>query len=99
MFNKNYIIYRYLKSIFPKAEETLILDILANKDDNVQKASEELIGMGFTKKDTSIQKKKDKETPQPVKKVVTIMKTTEEKMQCKLYSDLINKLMVLKSIK
>ncbi|XP_013147475.1 PREDICTED: uncharacterized protein LOC106110260 isoform X2 [Papilio polytes] len=74
---------KYLKSIFPKAEETLILDILANKDDNVQKASEELIGMGFTKKDTSIQKKKDKETPQPVKKVVTIMKTTEEKMQLK----------------
>ncbi|XP_045542006.1 uncharacterized protein LOC106717087 isoform X1 [Papilio machaon] len=74
---------KYLKSIFPKAEETLILDILANKDDNVQKASEELISMGFTKKDTSIQKKKDKETPKPVKKVVTIMKTSEEKMQLK----------------
>ncbi|XP_072930875.1 uncharacterized protein [Epargyreus clarus] len=77
---------KYLKSIFPKAEETLILDILANKDNNVQKASEELISMGFTKKETIIaqQKKKDKTTtPQPPKKVVTIMKTPEEKNELK----------------
>ncbi|XP_063837913.1 uncharacterized protein LOC135086990 [Ostrinia nubilalis] len=71
---------KYLKSIFPKAEETLILDVLANKDNNVQKASEELITMGFTKKETIIKKK---ETPLPPKKVVTIMKTLEEKNQLK----------------
>ncbi|XP_039763618.1 uncharacterized protein LOC120636275 isoform X2 [Pararge aegeria] len=71
---------KYLKSVFPKAEETVILDILANKDNNVQKASEELISMGFTKKETILaqQKKKDKETPPPPKKVI-IMKTAEEK--------------------
>ncbi|CAH2035702.1 unnamed protein product, partial [Iphiclides podalirius] len=76
---------KYLKSIFPKAEETLILDVLANKDNNVQKASEDLIGMGFTKKETLMNqnKKKEKETPQPIKKVVTIMKTLEEKMELK----------------
>ncbi|XP_060809874.1 uncharacterized protein LOC106129540 isoform X1 [Amyelois transitella] len=76
---------KYLKSIFPKAEETLILDVLANKDNNVQKASEELISMGFNKKETVIvkEKKKEKETPQPPKKVVTIMKTLEEKNQLK----------------
>ncbi|XP_028177681.1 uncharacterized protein LOC114365345 isoform X2 [Ostrinia furnacalis] len=74
---------KYLKSIFPKAEETLILDVLANKDNNVQKASEELITMGFTKKETIIKKKdKEKETLPP-KKVVTIMKTLEEKNQLK----------------
>ncbi|CAK1588441.1 unnamed protein product [Parnassius mnemosyne] len=75
---------KYIKSIFPKAEETLILDVLANKDNNVQKASEELIGMGFAKKETIMnqQKKKEKETPQPAKKV-TILKTLEEKNELK----------------
>ncbi|XP_063634521.1 uncharacterized protein LOC134805149 [Cydia splendana] len=62
------------------SEETLILDVLANKDNNVQKASEELLTMGFTKKE--IVKKKE-ETPQPVKKVVTIVKTAEEKNELK----------------
>ncbi|XP_063372912.1 uncharacterized protein LOC134660954 [Cydia amplana] len=76
---------KYLKSVFPKAEETLILDVLANKDNNVQKASEELLTMGFTKKASlshGIVKKKE-ETPQPVKKVVTIVKTAEEKNELK----------------
>ncbi|XP_041987529.1 uncharacterized protein LOC121739239 isoform X2 [Aricia agestis] len=70
---------KYMKSIFPKAEETLILDVLANKDNNVQKASEELITMGFNKKETLVSAQKKKESPQPPKKVVTIMKTLEEK--------------------
>ncbi|XP_047040859.1 uncharacterized protein LOC124645146 isoform X3 [Helicoverpa zea] len=73
---------KYLKSIFPKAEETLILDVLANKDNNVQKASEELIGMGFNKKETIVQQKKEA-TPLPQKKVVTIMKTMAEKEELK----------------
>jgi hypothetical protein len=78
--------FRYLKSIFPKAEETLILDVLANKDNNVQKASEELISMGFPKKETIINiPKKEKETPQPPKKVVTILMTLEEKNQRKCF--------------
>ncbi|CAH0703172.1 unnamed protein product [Spodoptera exigua] len=74
---------KYLKSIFPKAEETLILDVLANKDNNVQKASEELIGMGFSKKETVISTQKKEPTPQPQKKVVTIMKTFAEKCELK----------------
>ncbi|XP_032526950.2 uncharacterized protein LOC116777493 isoform X2 [Danaus plexippus] len=76
---------KYLKSVFPKAEETLILDVLANKDNNVQKASEELISMGFSKKETVFiqQKKKEKTTPQPPKKVVTIVKSIEEKKELK----------------
>lgn len=71
---------RYLNTIFPKADETLILDVLSNKDNNVQKATEELLRMGFTKKETTITKPAiKKETPPPPKKVVTIMRTTEEK--------------------
>lgn len=49
-------INRYLKSIFPKAEETLLLDILANGDNNVQIASEKLISMGYEKRDTTAPK-------------------------------------------
>ncbi|CAG4942775.1 unnamed protein product [Colias eurytheme] len=76
---------KYLKSVFPKAEETLILDVLANKDNNVQMASEELITMGFNKKETIMgPKKKEKETPQPVKKTVPVIKTIEEKNELKL---------------
>ncbi|XP_026331939.1 uncharacterized protein LOC113239236 isoform X2 [Hyposmocoma kahamanoa] len=75
---------KYLKSIFPKAEETLILDVLTNRDNNVLKASEELLSKGFSKKEpVALPKKKEKETPQPPKKVVTIMKTTAEKNELK----------------
>ncbi|XP_068618637.1 uncharacterized protein [Battus philenor] len=76
---------KYLKSVFPKAEETLILDILANKDNNVQKASEELIGMGFVKKETIINqpKKTDKKSPQPAPNIVPIKKTLDEKVELK----------------
>lgn len=42
---------RYMKNVFPKADETLLLDILANSDNNVQKASETLIAMGYVKRD------------------------------------------------
>ncbi|XP_045531448.1 uncharacterized protein LOC123718734 isoform X5 [Pieris brassicae] len=73
---------KYLKSVFPKAEETLILDVLANKDNNVQMASEELITMGFSKKQTVIIPVKQ-ESPPPVKKAITLMKTTEERNQIK----------------
>ncbi|XP_054084466.1 uncharacterized protein LOC105220781 isoform X2 [Zeugodacus cucurbitae] len=42
---------RYLKTIFPKADEMVLLDILASSDNNVQTASEKLISMGYTKRD------------------------------------------------
>ena len=31
---------RYLKSVFPTVEEYLLLDVLANSDNNVQKAAD-----------------------------------------------------------
>lgn len=42
---------RYLKSQFTKCEETIILDVLAMVDNNVQKASEQLARMGYEKKE------------------------------------------------
>lgn len=40
-----------MKSIFPKAEETVILDVLANNDNNIQKTSDVLKEMGYEKRD------------------------------------------------
>ncbi|KAM8709593.1 hypothetical protein ACLKA7_016407 [Drosophila subpalustris] len=42
---------RYMKNIFPKADEMLLLDTLANADNNVQFASEKLISLGYIKRD------------------------------------------------
>ncbi|XP_031631281.1 uncharacterized protein LOC116345757 isoform X5 [Contarinia nasturtii] len=50
------LLKKYLKSIYPKAEEMLLLDILANADNNVQKASEKLSSMGYEKRDTTTPK-------------------------------------------
>ncbi|XP_044766472.1 uncharacterized protein LOC123322590 isoform X3 [Coccinella septempunctata] len=80
---------KYMKSIFPKAEETLILEILSNHDNNIQKSSEKLREMGFEKKDSlkisqqkyemQIKSEEDKEedpkSPSPIPKVLT----TQEK--------------------
>lgn len=40
-----------MKLVFPKADETLLLDVLANSDNNVQKASEKIISLGYVKKE------------------------------------------------
>ncbi|CAB0001132.1 unnamed protein product [Nesidiocoris tenuis] len=44
--------YRYLKSVFPVVEETVLLDTLCSADNNVTHATERLINLGFNKKDT-----------------------------------------------
>ncbi|XP_012158151.1 putative GPI-anchored protein pfl2 isoform X2 [Ceratitis capitata] len=45
------LLKKYMKTIFPKADEMVLLDILASSDNNVQTASEKLISMGYTKRD------------------------------------------------
>lgn len=40
-----------MKNIFPKADEMLLLDVLANADNHVQFASEKLISLGYSKRD------------------------------------------------
>lgn len=85
---------RYLKSIFPKADETLLLDILANADNNVQIASEKLLSMGYEKRDNTAPKLTNRNreeqvmrdrkiaelTPPPQPKI----KTNDEKIKSKL---------------
>ncbi|XP_020300503.1 uncharacterized protein LOC109864068 isoform X2 [Pseudomyrmex gracilis] len=60
---------RYLKNIFPKVDETILLDILEQSDNNVQKASEKLINLGYEKRNPTLPakalaKKKEKEQAQ-----------------------------------
>ena len=40
---------KYLKGIFPAAEETFLLDVLQSCENNVQKASEKLTMKGFSR--------------------------------------------------
>ena len=41
-----------MKSVFPTVEEYLLLDVLSNSDNNVQKAADRLVKMGYVKRDT-----------------------------------------------
>lgn len=76
--------------MFNKADETVILEVLASCDNNVQRASEQLKQMGFEKRDTpgapkvSNRAKEDKTPkkptlPTPPPKI----KSVEEKKRCK----------------
>lgn len=58
--------YRYLKSVFPKVDETILLDVLEQSDNNVQKASEKLVDLGYEKRNPilstrAVAKKKEEE--------------------------------------
>ena len=54
--NSYFSIHRYLKSVFPTVEEYLLLDVLSNSDNNVQKAADKLVKMGYVKRDTPSKK-------------------------------------------
>ncbi|KFM57416.1 hypothetical protein X975_20412, partial [Stegodyphus mimosarum] len=45
---------RYLKLVFPECDEAVLFDVLNNCDNNAQEASNRLIGMGYSKRDTPI---------------------------------------------
>ncbi|XP_060520465.1 uncharacterized protein LOC132698433 isoform X4 [Cylas formicarius] len=88
------LLKKYMKSIFPNADETVILEVLQNNDSNIQKTSETLKEMGYSKKDHF-----KPATPKPDVKVdspagtnepdqthklpAPKMKTSEEKQQMK----------------
>lgn len=79
--NRNYVFpCRYLKSIYPKAEEMLLLDILANADNNVQKASEKLSSMGYEKRDTTAPKPTNRSREEQVLKERTQRESTPPPM-------------------
>jgi len=44
--------FRYLKGVFPTVEEYLLLDVLANTENNVQKTSDKLSKMGYVRRET-----------------------------------------------
>ncbi|XP_019874371.1 uncharacterized protein LOC109602451 isoform X3 [Aethina tumida] len=81
---------RYMKSIFPQAEETIILEILQSNDNNIQKSSEVLKDMGFEKKDAvkaaqqKMEAKKEEDKIEEIKEdkpptPPPILRTLEEK--------------------
>lgn len=85
-----------MKSLFPKPDETIILDVLASNDNDIQKTTEALKQMGFEKKETKkLSKRKVQETPEEQKKptdehdcksaipVVPKLKTLAEKEKSK----------------
>ncbi|XP_044732894.1 uncharacterized protein LOC123295562 isoform X2 [Chrysoperla carnea] len=83
---------RYMKSIFPSVEETILLDVLTSNENNVQKASEALLEMGYEKKDMKPPKlqqtksEEDKANATDTSKEPTPpprMKTLEEKAKIK----------------
>ncbi|PSN52977.1 hypothetical protein C0J52_01127 [Blattella germanica] len=77
--------HSYLKSVFPKAEETLLLDILSNSDNNVQKATEKLIAMGFEKRDTPpprlTLRRKEEEQQKAISETQPVMPTPPPRMK------------------
>ncbi|XP_024085586.1 uncharacterized protein LOC112128050, partial [Cimex lectularius] len=83
---------RYLKSVFPVVEETILLDTLCNSDNNVTHATERLLHLGFNKKDTPPPRVslKKKEQPDDVREIPLrppfrpgVTKTEEEKKEMK----------------
>lgn len=76
--------------MFPKADENIILDVLAMVENNVQKASEQLKTMGYEKKEMTPAPRlshRKKEEHQPKKEAIEPtpppkMKTAEEKKKC-----------------
>ncbi|KAI5734131.1 hypothetical protein M8J77_002813 [Diaphorina citri] len=85
---------RYLKSVFPVVEDTVLLDTLSGSDNNVVKATEALLTLGFTKKLNNVPstpritlsgedelKKEEREKEEEARKLAALsrMKTLEEK--------------------
>ncbi|OAD55908.1 BAG family molecular chaperone regulator 3 [Eufriesea mexicana] len=82
---------RYLKNVFPKVEETMLLDILEQSDNNVQKASEKLIDLGYEKRNPtapkSLRKKEEEQIKNEQQTAPTPpprMKSLEEKNKMKM---------------
>ncbi|XP_028150743.1 uncharacterized protein LOC114344088 isoform X5 [Diabrotica virgifera virgifera] len=86
---------RYMKSIFPRADEMIILDVLQGNENNIQKTSEVLKDMGFERKDTvkvaqqkldakREQERREEEQEVTVAVVQPRVKTSEEKQRVKV---------------
>ncbi|XP_076629558.1 uncharacterized protein LOC143345879 isoform X5 [Colletes latitarsis] len=85
-----FLLRKYLKNVFPKVEETMLLDILEQSDNNVQKASEKLIDLGYEKRNPtapkSLAKRREEEQAKNEQTAPTPpprMKSLEEKNKMK----------------
>ncbi|XP_051174446.1 uncharacterized protein LOC127290095 isoform X4 [Leptopilina boulardi] len=84
------LLKKYLKNVFPKVDETILLDMLEQSDNNVQKASEKLIELGYEKKNptgpnknSSKPKEEKVENLRPIPTPPPRMKSFEEKNKMK----------------
>ncbi|XP_011632469.1 uncharacterized protein LOC105424110 isoform X3 [Pogonomyrmex barbatus] len=85
------LLKKYLKNVFPKVDETILLDVLEQSDNNVQKASEKLIDLGYEKRNPTLParalaKKKEEERVQDEQTAPTPpprIKSLEEKNKLK----------------
>lgn len=81
-----------MKSLFPKVDEMIILDVLGNNDNNVQKSTDALKEMGYEKADNTKPRKIATKPEHPkkveIQKVTEVstpkIKTLQEKNQSKL---------------
>ncbi|XP_033212605.1 uncharacterized protein LOC117170148 isoform X2 [Belonocnema kinseyi] len=83
---------RYLKNVFPKVDETVLLEMLEQSDNNVQKASEKLIDLGYEKRSPTCPNKNNSKKKEEDEKAETIrvaptppprMRSFEEKNKMK----------------
>ncbi|XP_071862077.1 uncharacterized protein isoform X3 [Bombus fervidus] len=83
------LLKKYLKNVFPKVEETMLLDILEQSDNNVQKASEKLIDLGYEKRNPTAPKSLRRKEEEQINNEQTVptppprMKSLEEKNKMK----------------
>ncbi|XP_011879180.1 PREDICTED: uncharacterized protein LOC105568272 isoform X3 [Vollenhovia emeryi] len=87
------LLKKYLKNVFPKVDETILLDVLEQSDNNVQKATEKLIDLGYEKRNPTLSaralaKKKEEEEQVPDEPPAPTppprMKSLEEKNKLKI---------------
>ncbi|CAL1269365.1 unnamed protein product [Larinioides sclopetarius] len=83
---------RYLKLVFPECDEAVLFDVLNNCDNNAQEASNRLVSMGYSKRDTPITRPNSQSLrkpsleiprppPTPERPVIVIPPSASDKLQ------------------
>lgn len=81
-----------MKNLFPKADETLLLDVLANSENNIHTTSEKLENLGYTKEKIGAKQSQvkiaEEENKEVVVEVAPKVLTEEDKIECGYFSSL-----------
>lgn len=77
-----------MKNLFPKADETLLLDVLANSENNIHATSEKLESLGYTKKEigwkqSQVQVEDEEKEKAIVEEEKPKIFTEEDKIECR----------------